>query len=204
MSASLSAVRNALILTTLAVLAGGATTGGWPRSGPISADGPQLIIDDSVAADFRALALETWDHFLTVFRARKDCFGDVHLRAAHTLGSRADYDPETATATVHVPATAAVLQSALIHEWAHHVEFQCEGHQDLRAAFLAAQGLPAGTPWRTDGTPAKTPASAWANMPSEQYAEATIALVLGGRPVPTQARLTREAIGVIEKWAAGN
>jgi hypothetical protein len=47
-------------------------------------------------------------------------------------------------------------------------------------------------------------ASAWADVPSEQYAEAVIALVLGGRPIPTGARLTPEAVQVLEKWAAGN
>jgi hypothetical protein len=197
-------VWNALILTSLVVLAGGAAAGGGQRPGLIRGDGPQLILDESVAADFRALAVETWERFLTVFRARQDCFGDVHLKAADRLDSRADYDPETATASVRVPATAAMLQSALIHEWAHHVEFQCKAQRDLRAAFLAAQGLPPDTPWRAEGAGAKMPTSAWAEMPSEQYAEATITLVLGGRPVPTKARITKEAVGVIENWAAGD
>jgi hypothetical protein len=165
---------------------------------------PKLIIDESVAGDFEGLAAKTWIQFLTVFEARSDCFGDVRLRATRTLDSRAGYDPESATVTVRVPGTPALLQGALVHEWAHHVEFQCEAHQDLRPAFLAAQGLPPDTPWRPDDTPADTPIGAWANIPSEQYAEATIELVLGRRQIPTKVRVTRAAVRIIEEWAAGD
>jgi hypothetical protein len=198
-----SIIGKASILTILAVLVGGAIVGGRPGTLPVSTDRPELIIDESVAADFQALALQTWDRFLTVFWTRKDCFGDVYLRAAHTLDSRAAYHPDSATITVRVPATAAMLQGALIHEWAHHLEFQCREHEDLRAAFLLAQGLPGDTPWRMVEKP-ELAASAWADVPSEQYAEAVIALVLGGRPIPTGARLTAGAVQVLEKWAAGN
>ena len=167
-------------------------------------DTPQLIVDESVASDFEALALETWDQFLTVFQARSDCFGDVYLRATKTLGSRAGYDPETAAVTVRVPATAAMLQGALVHEWAHHVEFQCADHEELWPAFLAAQGLPPDTPWRPDIPPADIPASMWPDIPSEQYAEATILLVLGRRQIATGVRVKPEAVHVIGEWAAGN
>jgi hypothetical protein len=186
-----------VILATLVLLVSGTAIERHPR----------LLVDGSVGADLEALALETWDQFLAVFWARRDCFGDVHLRAAYTLGSRAGYDPDTATATVRVPGTAAMLQSGLIHEWAHHVEFQCEAHQELRAAFLAAQDLPADTPWRPDDAhkdrPVGSSAGDWAEIPSEQYAEATIGLVLGERPIPTHAHVTLEAIGVVGEWAAG-
>jgi hypothetical protein len=164
---------------------------------------PRLIADASVASDFNALAQETWQQFLEVFRARADCFGDVRLHATTVLDSRAKYDPDTATVTVRVPGTPAMLQSALIHEWAHHVEFQCPAQKELRPAFLAAQGLPADTLWRPDETPANTPESEWATIPSEQYAEATIEVVLGRRQIPTTARVTTEAVRVIAQWAAG-
>jgi len=161
-------------------------------------------MDDSVAGDFQTLAEETWKQFLTVFQARTDCFGDVHLHAAYDLNNRAAYDPVTATVSVHVPATAAMLQSALVHEWAHHIEFQCDAQKEMRPAFLAAQGLPADTLWRPDDTPANTPESVWADIPSEQYAEATIELVLGQRQIPTGARVRVEAVQVIAEWASGH
>jgi hypothetical protein len=164
---------------------------------------PRLIVDATVASDLETLALETWDRFLAVFWVRSDCFGDVHLRAAYDLDSRAGYDPDAARVTVRVPGTVAMLQSGLIHEWAHHIEFQCEEHRDLRPAFLAAQGLPPDTPWRPDDSSANLPAGDWADIPSEQCAEATIELMLGSRPIPTNIRVTPEAVRVLEAWARG-
>ncbi|HOG45039.1 MAG TPA: hypothetical protein PLJ35_10635 [Anaerolineae bacterium] len=155
---------------------------------------PRLIVESSVDAGFAALAQGTWQQFLAVFGARQGCFGDVRLRAAWALDSRAGYDPDTATVTVEVPGTPAMLQSALVHEWAHHVEFQCPEQQALRPAFLAAQRLPADTPWRPD---------LQAESASEQYAEATVELVLGRRPIPTKAHVSNEAVAVIARWAAG-
>jgi hypothetical protein len=199
----LSRLAKASILLMLVILVSGAVAPGQPERTPGDEDLPQLHIDSSVAADFRALALQTWDQFLKVFWARRDCFGDVHLRADKTLGDRAVYEPDTATVSVRVPATAAMLQGALVHEWAHHLEFQCTAQEQLRKAFLLAQGLPEGTPWRSIETP-EMPAGDWAEVPSEQYAEATIALVLGGRSIPTGARVTAQAVDVIERWAAGD
>ena len=165
---------------------------------------PRLLVDDSVAGDFDVLAQATWQQFLALFRARAGCFGDVHLHATQQLASRAMYEPKTATVTVRVPGTPAMLQSALIHEWAHHIEFSCPAQKEMRPAFLAAQGLRPDTLWRPDDTPANTPESAWANIPSEQYAEATIEVVLGSRPIPTTAQVSPEAVRVISQWAAGH
>ena len=187
-----------LLLVALAALAGDVE-----RQGP-----PRLVIGPSVGADFEALAQETWAQFLQVFAERQACFGDVYLDASQVLDGRATYDPATATVTVRVPGTAAMLRSGLLHEWAHHVEFQCEAHRELRAAFLAAQGLSPDTAWRPDTPPASEPddlaAREWAAIPSEQYAEAVIEVVLGGRPVPTNVRLSREAVAVVKAWARGD
>jgi hypothetical protein len=184
------------------VILAGAVLPGWHRAeDPPAEHTPKLIIETSVAADFRDLTVETWAEFLDAFWARRNCFGDVRLRANRTLSSRATYDPETAIVTVRVPATRAMLRGALVHEWAHHVEFQCESHQTLRPAFLAAQGLPPDTPWRSDNTPANTPVSDWPDIPSEQYAEATIEYVFGRRQIPTEVHVTRAAIQVVKMWA---
>jgi hypothetical protein len=192
-------LRTVLLLVSLGVVMSGTTS-----AERAVAHQPELIFDNSVAADFQALALKTWDRFLVVFQARSNCFGDVRLRAAYTLDSRAGYDPNTATVTVQVPGTPARLQSALVHEWAHHIEFQCPEQRDLRAAFLAAQGLAPDTPWRPEGAPASQSASQWGAAPSEQYAEATVELVLGRRPLAAPAPVSREAIRVVGDWAAGD
>lgn len=191
--------RSVSILLSLCIVLG--LLGYAPSETPEPKQLPRLIADDTVADDLRRLAAETWGQFLAAFRARTDCFGDVHLHAAYDFDARAAYDPDTATVTVRVPATPAMLQGALIHEWAHHIEFQCVAQQELRAAFLAAQGLPAETPWRPADDPAHTPESAWAAIPSEQYAEAAIEFVLGRRQIPTTARVSGEAVQVLAAWA---
>ncbi len=183
----------------IACLAAGILAGCTPP--PPLARLPRLILDKSVGDDFAALAQSTWQQFLEVFQTHTNCFGDVHLRAATDLPSRAAYNPQTATITVRVPGSAAMLQSALVHEWAHHIEFQCPAQKEMRAAFIAAQGLPPGTLWRPDNTPANTPESEWASIPSEQCAEAAIELVLGERPIPTTARVSPGAVGVLREWA---
>ena len=164
---------------------------------------PVLLVDESVASDFRLLAEETWTSFLVVFRARASCFGPVTLRATRSLGSRAAYDPDTSTVTVRVPGTPAMLRGALIHEFAHHVEFQCPEHEDLRPAFLAALGLPADTEWRPGSGSAGALAGVRADVPSEQYAEAAVILVLGRRQVTTGVRVNDEAVRAVKVWAGG-
>jgi hypothetical protein len=198
-------MRLVALLLASALLIGAALTA-CARPGSPGAR-PRLIADDSVADDLRALAQETWARFLVAFAGRTDCFGDVRLTASFDLTDRAAYDPRQATVTVRVPGTAAMLQSALIHEWAHHVEHQCPAHRELRPAFLAAQGISPDTPWRLDNAGASAQANAagpaWADTPSEQYAEAAIEVVLGHRPIPTTAHVRPAAVEVLAAWAAG-
>jgi hypothetical protein len=88
-----------------------------------------------------------------------------------------------------------------VHEWAHHVEFQCDAQVEMRAAFVEAQGLAADTPWRLERGTANILSSDWAAIPSEQYAEAAVDLVLGNRLVPTHAHVTPAGIQVVKAWA---
>jgi hypothetical protein len=162
---------------------------------------PRLIIDASVKPDFAALIKETWGQFMLVFAARSDCFGDVRVKADYDLSDRAMYDPKSATVTVRVPERASILKGALVHEWAHHVEFQCEAQKEMRAAFIEAQGIPASTSWRSQGGSVNVLSSDWANIPSEQYAETTIVLVLGERPVSIKAPITEDGVEVMRAWA---
>ncbi|MEZ4707746.1 MAG: hypothetical protein R3A44_11095 [Caldilineaceae bacterium] len=120
------------------------------------------------------------------------------------MTDRAMYDPRTATITVRVPERGSILKGALVHEWAHHVEFQCDAQSEMRAAFIAAQGLPANTPWRLEDGTTNIRSSDWANIPSEQYAEAAIVLVLGKRTVWSRAPITVEGVEVIRMWVQKN
>ncbi|MEM7539637.1 MAG: hypothetical protein AAF639_46205 [Chloroflexota bacterium] len=156
---------------------------------------PQLHFDATVATDLRTLANETWTQFLTTFAARTDCFGDVHLQVDRHLPARARYEPATATVTIKAPGTPAHLQGALVHEWAHHVEFQCNEHRTLRPLFLASLGLPPETEWRSGHE--------WVDTPSEHYAEAAIVLVLGERSLQTKIRVMPKSVAVLRRWAEG-
>ena len=159
-----------------------------------ASEGPQLLTSADVAPDLAALADETWAQFTDAFAVRLDCVGDVRLQTTDDLAGRAAYNPSTATVTIEVPATAALLQEALVHEWAHHVEFHCAAHSDMRPDFLAAQSLPPGQDWFS--------ASSWADTPSEQYAEAAILYVLGRRQLPTEINISPGAVDVLAAWAS--
>jgi len=194
----------ALIATGLLAAAGAAPAGADPAGAdPGGRLKPPLVADDSVGADLSALAQDTWVQFLSVFSGQAGCIGVVYLHADHSLPSRGAYDAATSTVTVRVPASAALLKSALVHEWAHHVEQRCPSHPALRPAFLAAQGLPADAAWRPERPAGAASAGAWAEIPSEQYAEAAVRAVLGAGALPSSARLTPEAVDVVRRWAAG-
>ncbi len=162
---------------------------------------PCLIISPSVDEGFAALAAETWDRFLTTFSPLAPCIHDVHLQASYRLPARAGYDPASATVTVRVPGSAAKLRAALIHEWAHHIEFQCPQQRLMRPAFLAAEGFAPDTPWRPQD--AQVLADHWADIPSEHFAEAAIELVLGHNPTPTQIHVTQEGLQTLAAWVSG-
>ena len=134
---------------------------------------PVLLHDDSVPADLRQLADETWQDFLAAFPARWGCIPPPTLHAAWELETRAVYEPGTMTLSVRVPGTPATLRSELLHEFAHHVEFACEDHRNLRPAFLEAQGFDPDAAWFDGDT--------WETTPSEQYAEAVVELIEGRR-----------------------
>ncbi len=151
--------------------------------------------DDTVPDDLRALADETWDDFLDAIPGRHGCVGEPTLSAAWELETRAEYSPRTATLTVRVPGTPATLRSQLLHEFAHHLEFTCPEHSELRAGFLAAQDLPDDSEWFSGPS--------WEETPSEQYAEAIVELVEGRRSHLGGISITDEAVAVVRDWGKG-
>jgi len=156
---------------------------------------PVLRFDGSVPDDLRELAKGTWNEFTLVHEGRLNCIAPVTLHAAWELDDRGRYLPDTATVILRVPGTPALLRATLVHEFAHHVEFTCPEQEDLRDAFLTAQGFAPGSDWFRG--------ESWDTIPSEQYAEATTEIVLGRRPHHGNIRLTPEAIAVVREWASG-
>ena len=157
---------------------------------------PALRFDDTVPADLRALATETWQDFLAAHPARHDCIAPVALSAAWELDDRAEYRPDSATVVIRIPGTAPNLRNGLSHEFAHHVEFTCPEHEELRPAFLAAQGLSASTDWFDGDT--------WETTPSEQYAEATAEVILGRRAHHGGIFISDEAVAIVHRWGSGS
>ncbi len=156
---------------------------------------PELNHDSTVPDDLRELADATWNDFLDAFPARSECMPAPTLHAAWELPTRAKYEPATATIAVRVPGTPATLRSELIHEFAHHLEFSCDAHADLRPGFLAAQGFEPATAW-FDG-------DSWETTPSEQYAEAVVELIEGRRTHLGGIVISDAAIAVIAEWGSG-
>jgi hypothetical protein len=166
----------------------------------LSADGgparPSLAFAGEVPADVRALVASTWDRFTTAFSSRRTCLAPVVVATAWSLDDRAGYDPDGRVVTLRIPGTAPNLSASLIHEFAHHLEFNCPALRSLRPSFLAAQGLDPYTPWRAGAS--------WSEIPSEQFAEATVRFVLGRAPAHRLVSIEDEAVAVIRAWAEGS
>jgi hypothetical protein len=156
---------------------------------------PSLGFAGEVPADVRALAAATWDRFTDAFSSRRACLAPVIVATAWSLDDRAGYDPDGRAVTLRIPGTAPNLTATLIHEFAHHLEFTCPEHRSLRPAFLAAQGIDADASWRAG--------EAWSEIPSEQFAEATVRFVLGRAPAHHLVSIDDEAVAAIRAWAEG-
>jgi len=155
---------------------------------------PAIHFADPAPQDLRDLATATWARFLDSIPARVGCVPDVTLRGAWTFRNRASYDPDTEVVTLRIPGTAPNLAASMVHEFAHHVEFACAAQRPLRSRFMAAQGIPRGTPWR-DGPE-------WSAIPSEQYAQAMIQVVMG-RQLNPLVPITPAAVAAIRDWGRG-
>jgi hypothetical protein len=180
------AVRAIIVVVAVAV-AGAAAWIAFPD------DEAELVVGETVAADFAALATTAHTRFLAAAPAVIDCMGKLRLEAAPELDDLARYDQSSRIMYVRVPATAPSLEASLVHEFAHHLEVVCESQQSLRAGFLIAQGYPVDTPWFGD--------AAWEERPSEQFAEAVVEVVLGRRSRHQLGlRLSPESVRLVEEW----
>lgn len=157
---------------------------------------PTPRLDSDIPADLARLVEDRYQEINRVLAARSDCLAGLTITHSWEMADRASYDPETATITLRVPATARELEFSLVHELAHHFEAACTAQQTLRPAFLLAQGHPEDAPWFEGET--------WETTPSEQFASALGVVVTGeadpGRRVP----LTDAAVEVVAGWVAGS
>lgn len=183
--------------TSIAVgaLAVALVVGGGAFGAPAEREGPQLLVGDSVAGDFAALARDTYAALVAVAPGIGECVRSPRLEAAYDLDELAVYDQRTHVMSVRVPATATSLSASLVHELAHHLELSCPSHPAMRVRFLAAQGHGPATPWFGGDV--------WEEIPSEQFAEAVVHVVLGGRDRHLlRMQLTADAVDVVADWLA--
>jgi hypothetical protein len=156
-----------------------------------SPSGPQIWFSDDVPADFRGVATDAWTRFTTTFEARMDCLAPVNVEVAWELGDRARYEPRARVVIVRVPGTAPNLTATLVHEFAHHLEFTCEGQRLLRPRFLRAAELPQGSAWFRSAR--------YEDVPSERFAEAVVTVVLG-RSSRIGVPVAPDAVDVVRDW----
>ncbi len=132
---------------------------------------PRIAFADGTPQDLQRLATSAWGDFIASFRRHQDCIDPVTVIPALRLGDRATYSQTDALVTVRVPGTAPNLRAALIHEFAHHLDYTCPRVRHFRRRFLAAQGLATTRPWGTGAS--------WEQIPAEQFADAAVEIVLG-------------------------
>jgi hypothetical protein len=157
------------------------------------APGPGITFAPDVPDDFRAVATDAWARFGAILGDRRTCMEPVRVEVAWAFPDRARYEPDGAVITVRVPGTAPNLTASLVHEFAHHLEFTCAAQLGLRSRFLEAAGLSHDASWFV--------APRYEDLPSERFAEAIVALVLGGSSgigVPTD----RASVDVVRRWVA--
>lgn len=181
-------IRLCALVTAVAITAVVAPTA--PRS-----DLPRIQFHEKTPYDVRALAEATWSRFLDAFPSSISCTPDVSIVGESELADRASYRANPPTIRLRLPAPAGQLEAALIHEFAHHIEFNCPDHARLRSAFLLAQGRPATDPWFAGPS--------WKETPSEQYAEAVVEIVLGRRVLHRRLPIREEAKTVVREWGSG-
>ncbi|NNC75978.1 MAG: hypothetical protein HKN93_10770 [Acidimicrobiia bacterium] len=173
--------------TAVAILgAGFVVSGGGP---------PAITFTDDVPSDVRELATATWDEFTDFFSDRSGCFPGVTVDVAwHDYPERAEYFAATDSVVVRIPATAPRLRTSLLHEFAHHLEANCEELSGLTTDLRAAQGLPADADWYD--------AELWALTPSEHFAETVAETIAGFRTNNLDLILVSDsARQVVSEWA---
>jgi hypothetical protein len=158
---------------------------------------PTVTMTGEASPELREVVAAAWDEFIGFFASRSRCIADVRVERAWELDDRARYSPAEHLIRLRVPGSAAQLEESLLHELAHHLELTCPDHQELRSAFLDAQGFAAGVDWFD--------APRWENRPSEHFAETVVErLASGDRYHRLTIDVTPEAVAIVEQWAEGS
>lgn len=154
--------------------------------------GPKIVFGANTPDDLRGLVDEVWTRFRAALPASDECLGEVRLEGDWDLAEQGEYRSLTATITVGIPGPPSRLSHTIVHELAHHLEAACPTQLDLRGPFLIAQDLAPDTEWFAG--------SEWEDIPSEQFAEAVVQVVLGWPAVHYRMELSPEAVELVRRW----
>jgi hypothetical protein len=155
---------------------------------------PTVTVRGEASPELRAVVDAAWGEFID---SRSSCIADARVERVWELDDRALYSPAEHLIRLRVPGSAAQLEESLLHEFAHHLELTCPDHQELRSAFLDAQGFATGVDWFD--------APRWKDRPSEHFAETVVErLASGDRYHRLTIDVTPEAVAIVEQWAAGS
>jgi hypothetical protein len=157
--------------------------------------GSGLRFTDETPEDLRAVASDAWQRFADAVPACAGRLDGLMVGVAWELPDRARYDPEGALVLVRAPGTAPNLEATLLHEFAHHAERRCAPSPAFQRRFMAAAGLPLGTPWGGG--------ERWDTIPSERFAEAVMTFVLGHPPSHVLVHLHPGELRAVAAWARG-
>lgn len=152
---------------------------------------PRLAFRDGTPGDVRALGDSAFADVLGAFPAQLSCVRDVTVAHNWDLGPEAGFY-QGDYIEIEVPNTAARIRRTYLHEFGHHLDASCSD-AEMRSRFAEAMGHSPGTDWLSESRP-------WHTRPSEQFAEAVVAVVGGSQNHP-DITLTREAVLVVSDWA---
>lgn len=156
-----------------------------------SDDPPRLAFREGTPGDVMALGDSTFADILETFPGQIHCLDDVTVAHNWDLGPEAGFYQGNYI-EIEVPNTAIRIRRTYLHEFGHHLDVSCSD-AEVRAQFSEAMGHSSGTDWLSESRP-------WHMRPSEQFAEAVVALV-GGSPLHSDITLTSEAVVVVSTWA---
>lgn len=157
--------------------------------------GTSWQVAEDMPSDLEELVSETMQTVEEAMPAHITCLRDLTVSHSWEMDDRAEYRTASATVVLRVPATGQELSFSLAHEVAHHLEVTCDDQEQIRPAFLAAQGHPPDQAW-FEG-------SSWESTPSEQFATAVATHVMGYPDPSRSVPLTEEAMDVVADWATG-
>lgn len=169
--------------------------------------GPRFSED--TPADVQQLVLDYWPQIWLALPGWKECAGRITVAGdwgkAGELGSSKRGRYLDGVIYLSIPATAARLEHALLHELGHHIDASCPDLDLLRTQFLASQGFAEETEWfagvleekdRTD----HYSQTRWEDLPTEQFAEAVVRVVRGRPDIYYDMTIRPEALELVAEW----